>query len=76
MTELWITGRWYYQRRGQRPLWSLGGIFSTKEKAIAATREPTDFIAPWTLDQDLMDDNELMRGLYYPLTEEGPPNAG
>jgi hypothetical protein len=75
MTDLWIKGTWYSQRKNERPVWGLCGIFSSKEMAIASCRGLGDFIAPWSLDVDLTDNDDDMVGQYYPFTESGAPDA-
>jgi len=67
--ELWLVGQY---RSGENPniVWDFQGIFSTKEKALAACRNEWYFIAPIPLDAELPDEVIQMPGAYYPLKKE------
>ncbi|MFI7448092.1 hypothetical protein ACIBQX_11390 [Nonomuraea sp. NPDC049714] len=46
--SLWIMGQVKSQ---DGSLWELGGVFSSREKAVAACVEPTDCVWPVVLDE-------------------------
>ncbi len=67
--ELWLCGQ---AKSEDGRCWEFQGIFSTKEKAIAACRHEWYFIAPVELDAELPDETVEMAGAYYPLGGDGP----
>lgn len=64
---LWIVGRYYAVHEG-RTAWALGGIFDTKAAAVTACLRDTDFVAPYPLNEDRMDEEGYLE-VEYPLRD-------
>jgi hypothetical protein len=62
---MWLCGQ---AKSEDGKCWEFQGIFSTREKAIAACRHEWYFIAPVELDAELPDETIEMPGAYYPLS--------
>ena len=62
--EVWIVGQ-VDINGGQ---WQVQGVFSSKDKAIAACTKDTYFIGPVNLDEPLPDESTTWVGAYFPLT--------
>ena len=59
--ELWLVGQW----RGDYE-WEFQGVFSSKEKAIAACRNNNYFLAPVYLNSECPDEKRGMPNCEYP----------
>ncbi len=73
---LWYVGR---ARGGEFPdcVWDFQGVFSSEQRAVAASRDPTYFVSPIALDEELPHESMETPG-YYPLVNppEGPAEQG
>jgi hypothetical protein len=65
---LWIVGQ-YRSGEDLNAVWDFQGVFSSREKAIAACRDRNYFIAPATLDAALRHEPFEWEGCEYPLCE-------
>ena len=63
--KVWIVGKWGTP-------WAFQGVFTTKQKAIAACVDWNYFIGPALLDEVLPSENMPWPGAYYP----NPPGSG
>lgn len=63
--ELWVVG----QHLGPLDSWALQGVFDSRDKAIAACRRETYFVAPITLNLSISDEQSDWPGLFYPSEE-------
>jgi hypothetical protein len=62
---VWIVGQWYTDQP-----WEFSGVFDSEAAAIAACRDDTYFIAPYTLNTAAPHETtDGMPGGYYPLLE-------
>lgn len=77
--QLWIVGRFYSNDdaapHGARTRWGWGGVFDTKEAAVAACETENDFIAPCVLNYNSVPDSEPLVGQQYPLNPRGSEPA-
>lgn len=74
MVQLWIAGRFhenYAEPKGERTRWGWGGVFGSREAAIAACEQENDFICPVVLDHNSFPDFEVLVGQEYPLNPRG-----
>ena len=67
MNRVWICGQ-YKSGEFLNTVWDLQGIFSTREKAVAACRNENYFIAPVTVDEVVPDETTSFPGVEYPLS--------
>jgi hypothetical protein len=66
MTQLWIVGQTRTSDEESALEWDFQGVFSTEERAVAACRDSSYFVAPATLDKELPNDMLVWEGTYYP----------
>ena len=70
---LWLVGQYRKPDPVANVAWEFQGVFTTKEKAIAACRAKHYWIAPVELDQEWPDETMAdFPGMYYPLLEDCP----
>lgn len=62
--QLWIMGQ---TKSPDGSVWELGGVFSSREKAVAACLERTDCVFPATVDEVYGRKTEDAPGCFYPL---------
>lgn len=67
MDKLWLCGQYRSGEKLTEIVWDFQGIFSTKEKAVAACLNKNYFIAPIKLDEEIPDAPEFMPDVEYPL---------
>jgi hypothetical protein len=66
---LWIVGQYRFGNTGAI-IWDLQGVFSSKEKAIAACKSSTWFVARLQLDEELPEESVTMPDVIWPLLKE------
>lgn len=57
-------------------VWDLQGVFSDRDKAVAACRNETYFLFPVELDAEAPDEPVVPPGLEYPLTPTEGTSTG
>jgi len=62
-STVWVTGH------SVGAGWSILGVFTSEEKAIAACTKQTHFIGPMTLDEVVDGEDIDWIGAYYPLVQ-------
>ena len=72
--DYWICGM-LQSGNGDEVAWTFQGLFSSKEKAIAACSTEKYFIAPVELDVDLGPKITEFKGGYFPLWPGGDPRC-
>lgn len=66
---LWLCGKWRGRDDCGHPAWELQGVFETREAAVAACREPCDFVGPVTLNSEAPQAATEWAGCTYPLAQ-------
>ena len=69
LQTLWIVGQYRFGDTGAI-VWDFQGVFTTEEKAIAACKSTTWFIARMELDKELPEATEVMPDVIWPLLKE------
>lgn len=69
---VWVLGQVKSQ---DGSVWEIGGVFSTREKAVAACSDPWDCVFPMKLDEVLSRETVESDDLVYPLAQ-GAPQQG
>lgn len=69
LQTLWIVGQYRFGDTGAI-VWDFQGVFTTEEKAIAACKSATWFIARMELDKELPEATEVMPAVSWPLLKE------
>lgn len=64
MTNVWIVAQVKDRDTGD---WELGGVFTTREKAVAACQHPDDAVWQETVDKPYPRDTSVPRDVFYPL---------
>jgi hypothetical protein len=67
MNELWLVGQYRSGDIAGKVIWDFNGIFSDRDKAIAACRDPNYFIAPVILNEELPHETIIFPRLEWPL---------
>ena len=66
--ELWIVGKCLrYDKSGDVYNWGFKGVYSTKEKAVAACKSIAYFVGPATLDGEVPEKAGDWKRSFYPL---------
>ena len=68
LQNLWVVGQYRFGNTGAI-VWDLQGVFSSKEKAVAACKADKWFAVKATLDQELPEDS-VEQEVVWPLLEE------
>lgn len=78
MQEVWIVGQ-RSDLSGETEQWTFSGVFTSKEKAIAACRDSTYFCGACNLDEQAPHEvsNDWLRDAHYPVprTEDAAPTG-
>lgn len=74
MQEVWIVGQ-RSDLTGETPQWTFAGVFTSKEKAVAACRDWTYFCGACNLDESAPHEvsTDWLRDAHYPV--EQPPEV-
>lgn len=64
---VWVVGQ-YRSGESGGTVWEIQGVFSTRDKALAACRNENYFIGPLELDAELPDEGFTWPGVEYPVT--------
>lgn len=71
MTQVWIVAQVQsFGEHGWAQRWDVGGVFSTKEKALAVCSTPNDAIWSMTLDEFVGHETLEPPDIIYPLASE------
>lgn len=68
--QLWMTGEFQGMTKHGHVIWSLQGIFSTRELALASCSKKNHFITRMELNQPLPEKAEDLPKAEYPLIKE------
>lgn len=68
LKKVWVVGKYMGGKTGK--LWELGGVFSTKTKAIAACINWRYWCAPVCLDKAFPDKTIQIPAAFYPITRK------
>ena len=64
--KLWICGQYREGELG-KAIWDFQGVFSSKENAIKACKNPNYFVAPAILDKELPSEPTEWPDVIYPI---------
>lgn len=65
--ELWVCGKHRGVDPEGNPAWDLQGVFDSEAAAVAACKEPSDFVGPVLLNQQLPQQATEWPGCRFPL---------
>lgn len=65
--KLWAMGQ---VKNADGSAWELGGVFSTREQAVAACMEPTDCVFSVVVDRVLPRETVFLDDCVYPMATE------